>query len=167
MHTVHASAHLVPPMDEMLQVVKRWYGDIADLRQKHTLVVVMRDNAGENKSKEILEYFDPVGVRNHFSTSHEQWQNGIAEAAINSIMRLARIVRAESGLGWRFWFKAACAGKDARNVTYKQRLGSTPCMYGDVTARTSQESAHSNAEPGYTSTRKGGRIVSTHPGTRS
>ena len=43
---------------------------------------------------------------------------------------------AESGLGGRFWFKfrAACAGKDARNVTYKQRLGSTPytCMYGDV-----------------------------------
>ena len=49
-------------------------------------------------------------------------------------MRLARTVMAESGLGGRFWFKAACAGKDARNVTYKQRLGSTPytCMYGDV-----------------------------------
>ena len=59
--------------DEMLQVVKRWYGDIADLRQTHTLVVVMRDNAGENKSKEIMEYFDSVGVvRNHFSTSYEQ-----------------------------------------------------------------------------------------------
>jgi hypothetical protein len=42
------------------------------LRQKHTLVVVMRDNAGENKSKEFMEYFDSVGVRNHFSTAHEQ-----------------------------------------------------------------------------------------------
>ena len=61
------------PRDEMLQVVKRWYSDIADLRQKHTLVVVMRDNAGENKSKEIMELFFSVGVRNHFSTSHEQW----------------------------------------------------------------------------------------------
>ena len=41
---------------------------------------------------------------------------------------------AESGLGGRFSFKAACAGKDASNVTYKQRLGSTPytCMYDDV-----------------------------------
>jgi hypothetical protein len=38
----------------MLQVVKWLYGDIADLRQKHTLVVAMRDNAGENKSKEIM-----------------------------------------------------------------------------------------------------------------
>ncbi len=40
----------------------------------------------------------------------------------------------ESGLGVRFWFKAACAWKDASNVTRKQRLGSTPytCMYGEV-----------------------------------
>ena len=113
-----------------------------------------------------MEFFDSVGVRNHFSTSYEQWQNGLAEAAINSIMRLARTVMAESGLGGRFWFKAACAGKDARNVTYKQRLGSTPhptpvCM---AMSRTCQDSAHSDAEPGYTSTRKGGRMVSTHPG---
>ena len=94
----------------------------------------MRDNAGENKSKEIMEYFNSVGVRYHFSTSYEQWQNGLAEVAINSIMILARTVMAESGLGVRFWFKAACTGKDASNVTYKQRLGSTPyiCMYGDV-----------------------------------
>ena len=75
--------------DEMLRVVKRWYGYIADLRQKHTLVVVMRDNAGENKSKEIMEFFDSVGVTSIFyfstmSTSYEQWQNGLAEAAIIS-----------------------------------------------------------------------------------
>ncbi len=41
---------------------------------------------------------------------------------------------AESGLGGIFRFKADCAGKHASNVTYKQRLGSTPytCMYGAV-----------------------------------
>jgi hypothetical protein len=39
---------------------------------------------------------------------------------------------AESGLGGRFWFKAALAGKEARNVTYTQLLGQTPysCIYG-------------------------------------
>ena len=80
-----------------------------------------------------------MGARNHFSTSHEHCQNGLAEAAIiimpiNSVMRFSRTMMAESGLGGGFWFKAACAGKDASNVTYKQRLGSTPytCMYGDV-----------------------------------
>jgi hypothetical protein len=41
---------------------------------------------------------------------------------------------AGSGLGGRFWFKAALAGKDARNVTYKQLLGQTPysCIYGEL-----------------------------------
>ena len=58
----------------------------------------MRDNAGEKKSEEILEYFDSVGVRNQCSTTCEQWKNGLAEAAINSIMRLGRTVVAESGL---------------------------------------------------------------------
>ena len=75
-HTGYRWLYGMKTKDEMLQVVKRWYGDIADLRQKHTLFVVMRDNAGENKSKEIMEFFDSVGVRNHFSTSYEQWQNG-------------------------------------------------------------------------------------------
>jgi hypothetical protein len=34
--------------DEMLKVTRKWYSVIADLRQKHLLVVIMRDNAGEN-----------------------------------------------------------------------------------------------------------------------
>ena len=34
---------------EILKIVKKWYSDIAILRQKHKLLVVMRDNAGENK----------------------------------------------------------------------------------------------------------------------
>jgi transposase InsO family protein len=96
--------------------------------------VIVRDNAGENKSHEIIDFIESKGLTDRFSAAYEQWQNGVAEASINSIMRLARTVMAESGLGGRFWFKAACAGKDARNVTYKQRLGSTPytCMYGEV-----------------------------------
>jgi hypothetical protein len=49
-------------------------------------------------------------------------------------MGLARTVMAEPGLEGRFWFKAALASKDARNVTYKQRLGQTPysCVYGEL-----------------------------------
>jgi hypothetical protein len=58
--------------DEMISVVKRWYNDIADLWAKHKLVVFVRDNACENKSKDIKEFFESVGLRNHFSTAHEQ-----------------------------------------------------------------------------------------------
>ncbi len=72
--------------DEMIKVVKQWYRDIADLLAKHKLVVSVRDNAGENKSRDIKDFFESVGVLNHFSSAHEQWQNGPAEASINSIM---------------------------------------------------------------------------------
>ncbi len=33
---------------------------------------------------------------------------------------------AESGLGGRFWFKAAAAGTDARNATFKARITTSP-----------------------------------------
>jgi hypothetical protein len=71
-------------------------------------------------------------------------------------MRLARAVIAESGLGGRFWFKTACAWKDA-HVTYKQQLGqysteSTPAY--TMTSRMFQDSAHSDAGLGSTSARE-------------
>jgi len=114
--------------DELLQVVKTWYRDIADIQQNYALVVVMRDNAGENKSREIMEFFESKGVKNYFSTAYEPWQDGLAESGIHSIMSLARTTMSESGLGGRFWFSAATAGKDALNVTCKQRIKKTLWM---------------------------------------
>jgi hypothetical protein len=94
----------------------------------------MRDNAGENKSQEIIDFFESIGVKNYSSIAHEQWQNGLAESAINSIMMAARTIRAESGLGGRFWFRAALAARDALNATYKERIGTIPWrrMYGEM-----------------------------------
>jgi hypothetical protein len=77
---------------KMLNGVKKWYSDIGDLRLKHKFVVIMRDNAGENKSQAIIIFFESVGVNNYFSTSHEQWQNRLSKAAIMSIMIISRIV---------------------------------------------------------------------------
>jgi hypothetical protein len=85
--------------DDMLKVIKIWFSAIAEIRQKHNLVVVMRDNAEENKSHEIMGFIQSQDARNHFSSSYKQWQNGLAESEINSNMRLARTVMAESGLG--------------------------------------------------------------------
>ncbi len=39
---------------------------------------------------------------------------------------IANTVMAESGLGGRFWFKAAAAGTDARNATFKARIKTSP-----------------------------------------
>ena len=49
--------------DDALKEVKRWYSDIADLRAKNKLVVLMRDNAGEYKSEEIMQVLDSKGIR--------------------------------------------------------------------------------------------------------
>ena len=48
--------------DDILDVVKKWYSDVAELRQLHELVVVMRDNAKKNKSREIKDFFESKGV---------------------------------------------------------------------------------------------------------
>ncbi len=43
-------------------------------------------------------------------------------------MKLGRSVMIESGLGGQFWFSAMMAAKDARNATFKERIGTTPWM---------------------------------------
>ena len=85
--------------DNALHVVKRWFSDIADLLAKHKLVVFMLDNAGEYISEEIMQFLDSKGIRGHFSTPKEPWQNGEAESTINSIMLVARTIMVESCLG--------------------------------------------------------------------
>ncbi len=100
--------------------------EIADVQKDHPVLMVVRDKAGENTSKELNDYFTKCGVKNDFSTSYEQWQNGLAEASVGSVTMLGNSVMAESGLGGPFWFCASTHGLNCRNVTFKERLGTTP-----------------------------------------
>jgi hypothetical protein len=99
--------------------MKTWYYDIADLRTRHKSVILRLDNASEYESEEMMQFLESRGICSHYSTLKEQWQNGAAELAINSITMIARTVMAESDLGERFWFKAA------PNVTFEERIGMT------------------------------------------
>jgi hypothetical protein len=63
-------------------VVKQWYAEIADLREKYQLLVVIRDFAGETMTHEIQEFFTDKGVKSYFSTPYEPWQDGLGEAGI-------------------------------------------------------------------------------------
>jgi hypothetical protein len=110
----------------------------------------MRDNAGERKSHDIFVFFESLGVKNYFSTAHEQWQNGLQESAINSIVTLSRTIMAESGLGGRFWFKSALAGCDARKATYKERIRTIPWKLMHGILRDVSKSVHLDVERGYT-----------------
>ncbi len=81
----------------------------------------------------VVNLLESLGVRNLYSTSTEQWQNGLAEAAINSVIMIARTVTTELGPGDRFWFKTAIVAVEARISTYKERIGTTPWtrMHGE------------------------------------
>jgi hypothetical protein len=81
----------------LIKLVKKWYSKIVVLRRKHKLLVVMRNHAGENKSQEIIDFFESMVIRNYFSTANEQWQNELTESAINSIMMVSGTIN----LGWK------------------------------------------------------------------
>ena len=112
--------------DEVKSAAQRWMAEIAELREKYPLLVVMRDNSGENKSKMLADYFTSMGVENYYSTAYEPWQDVLAEASVKSVMMLAKCGMAGSGLGSPYWFCSATNGKDCRNVTYKNRIKNTP-----------------------------------------
>ena len=95
-------------------------------------MVVVLDNADENTSKELNDYFTDHGITNYFSTPYEQWQNGLAEASVNSVTMLCRTVMAESGLGGQFWFSATMHWVNCRNATFMELRGTTQLekLYG-------------------------------------
>ena len=88
--------------DDAIKVLRKRYSDIIDLRTRHKLVVLMRDNTSEYKSEEMMQFLESKGIRSHFSTPKAKLQNCAAESTINSIMMKVRTVMAESGLGGRF-----------------------------------------------------------------
>jgi hypothetical protein len=91
--------------DQVVDVAKGWMAEIGDLREKYPLKVVMRDNAGKDKSKALQEYFTSMGVENYYSTAYELWQDGLAEAEVKSTVMTATCGMAESSMVGKFWFK--------------------------------------------------------------
>jgi transposase InsO family protein len=92
----------------------------------------VRDNSRENTSKEFNDFFTSHGVKKHFSTSYEQWQNGLAESFVGSVSMLGKTAMAESGLVGRLWFCVAQNGVICCNVIFTQSTGTTPFekLYG-------------------------------------
>ncbi len=55
--------------DQLLSVLKKWYGDIAPLREYNRLITFMRENAGENRSFEVEEFIQSIGVQSRYSAA--------------------------------------------------------------------------------------------------
>jgi hypothetical protein len=116
-------------------MIQRWVSDISNISEQHPIKMIIRDNAGEFRSKDIYEFVESIGPKNYFSIAYEQWQNGLAESSINSLMTFARGQLAESGLNaneWKILVPGAIMPTNARNATYHERSKTTPfrAIYG-------------------------------------
>ena len=113
--------------------VRKWICDIANIRARHVLQILIRDNAGELKSADFSTFIESLGVKNYFSVAYEQYQNGPpgpAESSIHSLSLLSRTQMVESGSMGKFWYRALVNAKDTRNVTYHNRIKTTPHCLG-------------------------------------
>ena len=137
-HTGHRWQYGCKTKDEAFEASQRWIAEIGDLREKYPLLVVMRDNAGENKSKCVTtlprrEWPTDIAPPMTVVTAYEQHQDGLSGSGIKSLFLLARSAMAESGLAGKYWFCAAnCEG--CRNAMYVESIKNTPwgLLYASV-----------------------------------
>jgi hypothetical protein len=114
--------------DEANAMARKWKADMADIRDRHKLEVIIRDNASELKSEDLTDHLESLGFKNYYSAAYEQWQNGLAESSINSLNLLVRQQVVESGMTGMFWFRAFITAKDAKNATYHECIKTTQHM---------------------------------------
>ncbi len=65
---------------DMLKIVQKWYSNIAILRQKHKLLVVMRDNTGEDKPQEVVD------LSQYFTRAMAEWTSGSSNQFSNDVI---------------------------------------------------------------------------------
>ncbi len=95
------------PQDEALSAAEMWMVEISALQETYSLSLVIKDIAGENKSKEISEYFVSMLAKNYFNMAYKQHQDGLADSGIKLTLILARSGVAQSELAGEYWFPAA------------------------------------------------------------
>jgi hypothetical protein len=60
--------------EDLLKAVQKWYSDIAQLRELHNVCVVI--HAGENKSHEVIEFFESKSIKSYFSMNSGRMARG-------------------------------------------------------------------------------------------
>ena len=118
--------HGLKTKDELLKEVRKWWADTGPIRVRHPLLCMMRDNAGEGKSAEVDDFFEPKGVAARYSTPIEQFQNGPSETGFRTLGRLTRSEVINVGNRKETWFSAMMKCVEAHNATWIRATGTTP-----------------------------------------
>ena len=99
---IHYMGHIYCARPSGLPLTPKVISDTTGRLHRIEFVLGVKINEYVKTNEKFIELCESVGVEHDFSTATEQWQNGLAEAAINSIMMVSRIVMVESGLGGGF-----------------------------------------------------------------
>jgi hypothetical protein len=62
--------------DDVINLFKRWYGDIADLHVRPKLMLLLRDNAAASESQEIMPYLQESPTKIEMPRSEDQSRLG-------------------------------------------------------------------------------------------
>jgi hypothetical protein len=65
-------AYCLKTKDKANVMVSKWIADIADIRDWHKLVIRIRDNVSELKSKVLTENLKSLGFKNYYSVTYEK-----------------------------------------------------------------------------------------------
>jgi hypothetical protein len=131
-HSHFSWLFFIQSKSEVLDHVKRFFADTALIRKKFPWCCLRCDNAGENTSDSIRNWYVEKGIRLETSTPHEPWQNGRVESHINHLSNIARTVMNSSGLKGSFWARAYSYANDVSNVQPRASMNTTPyeVIYG-------------------------------------
>ena len=70
-HTRYTWVYTVKNKSDMIDILKKFYADIAIICSKHPLCCFRRDNAGEKFSAAVLKWMTDNGIKSSLSTPHE------------------------------------------------------------------------------------------------
>ena len=115
--------------DETFACLRKWWADTSRIRKRHPLLCLVRDNAPENLTAELREFFESRGVELRKSAPYEQWQDGTAETAIRTVGRLVRSELSASGLPTSCWYAAWEKADESFNVTWVKQTDMSPYFH--------------------------------------
>ena len=88
---------------------------LAEKEVEANINVLKSDNGGEYTSNQFEAYLKAQGIAHQTSTLHTPQQNGVAERANRTIVKIARSMIYGQGLGLEFWAKVVMNAVYIRN----------------------------------------------------
>nr|GEV52558.1 hypothetical protein [Tanacetum cinerariifolium] len=93
--------------DETSSILRNFITEIENLKDLK-VKIIMCDNGGEFKNKEMNDFCTKKWIRREFSNARTLQQNGVAERRNRTLIEATRTMLADAKLPVTFWAEAAC-----------------------------------------------------------